>query len=232
MVPEFFDPRIQPVSACLGIAVQCLGQLTKFRCDPADYFQKRCVLFIKICPVNDALVVEDAVAEFTQTSQAAVQRLEVSLGLGCGTKGEGGDVNDVPALCLMLVEKGGPKSKGQLRNHPPRRYGFAQALKVLFGIGNLTFLGLGEQFVAGTLVIPLRGEEMVFQSPLKCVTQSHLHHLQRRVRRLTKRHISKVACKRDVRLGLILMIGLESLRCQSGFKIFKKTVFTLAYQNN
>ena len=74
---------------------------------------------IEIHPVNDAFMMEDAVAEFTQKSETKVEGADVALGLGCGRENPCNQLDDVAVLGGAFVEKSGPESEGEFGDNPP-----------------------------------------------------------------------------------------------------------------
>lgn len=133
---------------------------------------------VEIHPVDEAFVMEDAVAEFAQEGEAAVQGADVALGFGRRSKNPRGQLDDVAVLGGALVEKSGPESEGQLGDNAPGGEGLVLSCEALFGFVDLALLGGGEQLPASRHVIPMRRVEMVFQGALKGVAQRDFDHLQ------------------------------------------------------
>lgn len=175
---EFFQPWLDTSVPAGGKAVQDCGQFLQFGGDPADGFQHGSMSGVEIHPVDDAFVMEDAVAKFTQKSEATVEGADVALGFGCGSENPCGQLNDVAVLGGALVEKSGPESEGQLGDNPPGGEGFVLPCEALFGFVDLALLSGGEQLPTSRHVIPVRRAEMVFQGALEGVAQGNFDHLQ------------------------------------------------------
>ena len=82
MVAELIQPWLNACLAGGWKSIQYRCQFLQFVGDPADGFQHGRVAGVEIHPVDDALMMEDAVAEFAQESEAAVQGSDVALGFG------------------------------------------------------------------------------------------------------------------------------------------------------
>ena len=124
MVLEFFKPWLDTSLSHGWKTVQHAGQFLQFDGDPADGFEHDRMAGVEISPMDDAFVMEDAVAETPQESEAAVQGADVALGFWRGVENPCGQLDDVPVLSIALVEKSGPESKGQLGDNPSRGMGY------------------------------------------------------------------------------------------------------------
>ena len=62
-----------------GESIEDAGYFMKFRADPCHGLQDAGVLGIKIFPVNNALVVENSIAQITNPLPPGIQLLQVAL---------------------------------------------------------------------------------------------------------------------------------------------------------
>jgi len=74
---------------------------------------------VKIGPVDDKFVVEDAVAKLANERQTAIHGTNVTLGFWSAMKGTGGYPNRIPVLGGALIKERSPKSECQLRDNSP-----------------------------------------------------------------------------------------------------------------
>ena len=100
---------------------------------------------VEVGPVDDALVMEDAVAQVADAFPAGVHFFHVPLrtrGVGEGLARE--EVAQAgPAV--GLVEEAGPKTKLQLGHHAARSDGLAVGLEFLAGLTQLFLLPRGQR---------------------------------------------------------------------------------------
>ena len=125
MVPDFFEPRIQALPANGGKPVQGCGHVLQFGAGPVDDFQNGGVLGVEIGPVDDAFVMEHAVAEVADAFLAEVEVAQVALGTRGMGKSVAGDGVAEAGLGLAFVEETGPKTKVQFGHHAAGRDAFA-----------------------------------------------------------------------------------------------------------
>ena len=155
MAAEFFHPRMNARHSHGREPIQNHREILQFDGNPADGFEHGRVPGIEIRPMDDALVVEYAVAEFPQACETAIQGPHVPLAFGCRVKGSRHQADGVPILGETLVEEGRPKAKGQLRDNSPRSDGFSLSFQVFPGLIDLALLGGSEQVPTSGYVIPM-----------------------------------------------------------------------------
>ena len=121
-------------------AINGMGYLMKFGADPGDGLQDAGVLGAEIFPVDDALVVEDAVAQIANPLPPGIQLLQVALRSRRVREGQACESMTKPGASVGFVEETRPKSEVQFRHHPPGRDGFAFGQKFLAGLAQLPLL--------------------------------------------------------------------------------------------
>ena len=71
------------------------------------------MLFIEVAPMDDALVVKDAVAKLAQPSESAVQRLDIALRFRCSMESLGSDMDsNLRVSANRLLKKAVQNPKG------------------------------------------------------------------------------------------------------------------------
>lgn len=97
------------------------------------------MLGIKVCPVNDAFVMENAIAELANLVQIALTFLAFVKTLRqVGEDGFEGPGKEGSLLFIVCLEEADPESELKFRHDTPGRDGFAGFRELGFGLGDFT----------------------------------------------------------------------------------------------
>ncbi|OQB91404.1 MAG: hypothetical protein BWX86_02030 [Verrucomicrobia bacterium ADurb.Bin122] len=121
---------------------------------------------------------------------------------------------------MSLVEEAGPEAEVHLGNHAAGGVGFARRQQFLTRLRHLGLLP--EEEPRNRQIVPLIGGATGLHAAVNRVAQSHLGNLERRVKRLAKGNVPKVASQREYRGGSILPIGIDPLCGEDGLELLEE----------
>ena len=117
MVPDFFEPRIQALPADGGKPVQGCGHVLQFGAGPVDDFQNGGVLGVEIGPVDDAFVMEHAVAEVADGLSTFGEPGLILFRRGGVRERMLGQMRADAGASMAFVEEASPETKVQFGHH-------------------------------------------------------------------------------------------------------------------
>lgn len=175
---------------------------------------------MEIFPVEDAFVMEDAIAKVTDFKPPFVELGLVLLRGGSVWKCVLGKIRPDTGTGVVIVEEAGPKSESQFSHNAPRRERLPAFSQCLFRFQHLVLLPGCESDLRR--IIPSIRAAPCRKAPMHRITQGDFRELQSRVEGFAQGHVQQVSGQRDGVIRPVLPVSVDALCMENTLNMLEK----------